>query len=57
MVKFYNPCSSILSELAQSVNPLAEESPDFGCGLYITAIRIVGQHLQSVSNCDCELVA
>ena len=51
----FNPCSSLLSQLGQNVNPL-EECSDFGRGLYITAVRIVGQHLQSVNNCNCELV-
>ncbi len=44
------PCSALLSALNRNVNPL-EERTDFGHGLYLAAINIVGHHLQLHNSC------
>lgn len=49
------PCSTLLGELAASINPL-ELSHDFGQALYVATTRIVGQHIQTSTNCNCELM-
>ena len=54
MVKFQSMLFSTVSAWS-NLNPL-QDSSDFGRGVYITAVHIVGQHLQSVNNCNCELV-
>lgn len=49
------PCSTLLSLLHQSINPL-QDCSDFGCTLYLTAVSLVGQHLQTGNNCTCATV-
>ena len=50
----FDPCSSLMSQVTQSVNPL-QKSSEFGCELYVTLTHIVAQHLQQSEDCNCEL--
>ena len=51
----FTPCSTLVDQLAANINPL-ELSHDFGRALYSATYEIVGQHIQSSLNCNCELV-
>ena len=50
----FEPCTALLNTLAQHIDP-SQDRDDFGRGLYLTAVQIVGQHL--LQNCSlCEII-
>ena len=49
------PWSTLLSLLHDSIDPL-QDCSDFGYRLYLAAVTLVGQHLQTSNNCTCAIL-
>lgn len=48
----FNPCTQLVAQLNEQINPLAPDVEGFGINIYKAMVNIVGRHLSSCSECD-----
>ena len=50
----FTACSQLIQQMSGQINPL-DPDPDFGKGLFMNLVSIVGRHLVACSNCTAEM--